>query len=215
MADNRAPKRWLHHAGAASLSLVILTLTATFGPDESGLDHLSLATAYICLLLMAVALSLGPLQARRTGRSVANMYLRRDMGIWAGMAGLTHLIVATELSMTQAYMSVYVDALDARLSESLRADLFAWGSIIGFAVGILLILLLGLSNDRILRRLGVTRWKRLQRLAYLAFALTVAHGWVFQALEARSTLLIGVVLGVAIGVLLLQVSTVLALKRRG
>ena len=48
---------------------------------------------------------------------------------------------------------------------------------------ILFLMLLLLSNDRSLRRLGPKWWKRLQRSSYVAIALTFYHGFAFQYLE--------------------------------
>jgi DMSO/TMAO reductase YedYZ heme-binding membrane subunit len=66
-----------------------------------------------------------------------------------------------------------------------REQLFNWGSIFGTVVGLLFVLLLAISSDLALRRLGPKTWKRLQRSSLLAFWLTVAHGVAFQILEDR------------------------------
>jgi DMSO/TMAO reductase YedYZ heme-binding membrane subunit len=71
-------------------------------------------------------------------------------------------------------------------------------------IAVLLVLLLVLSSDRVLRRLGSTWWKRLQRSAYFAFLLTVGHGFAFQALESRSAGLIVVLALVTAAVIALQ-----------
>ncbi len=184
------------------------------GSGETLLDDVSLATAYICLILMAVALCLGPLRALRSAPLVLNIYLRRDIGIWSGLAGLVHLFVATELSMSQSYMELYVNHSTSGLSNSMRESLFSWGSIVGFLVGVFVLLLLILSNNAIMRFVGSTWWKRLQRFAYAVFVLTVLHGFAFQALEARNVLLIGIVFAVFIGVLILQIFGFRATKKR-
>lgn len=177
-----------------------------FGSTGSVLDGISLATAYLCLVFMAVALSVGPLRAVRSRPLVLNIYLRRDVGIWAALVGLVHLFVATELSMSQDYMAAYVNLSTSGLSGEMRAGLFSWGSIAGFIVGLLVLLLLVLSNNWIMRTMGSKWWKRLQRCAYVAFILTVIHGFAFQALEARNILLIGAVAAVFFGVLIAQLS---------
>lgn len=192
---------------------MIYALVTAFVANATLLDALSLATACICLLLMAAALSIGPLQARRAGAPPANIILRRDVGIWAAAAGLVHFMVATDLSMTPEYMSIYVDVSTGGLSRGLRAALFFWGSIAAFAVGILILLLLGLSNNGALRLLGVAWWKRLQRSAYLAFVLTVVHGLAFQILEARHPLLIGLLLILSLFVITLQIAGFVSITR--
>lgn len=214
MAPSKPRTRLYHHGTLAATSFLMTSLVALLGSGDTLLDAISLATAYICLVFMAIALCLGPLRALRSGQLALNIYLRRDIGIWAGMAGLVHLFVATELSMSQRYMEVYVDISSRGLSEALRADLFSWGSIIGFLVGILVLMLLILSNNKIFKLVGPTWWKRLQRFAYPTFVLSVLHGFAFQALEARHVFLICIVFVVFIGVLVLQISGYRTIKKR-
>ncbi len=56
----------------------------------------------------------------------------------------------------------------------------------GYVVGILFVILLLLSHNWSLRRLGPARWKQLQGISTTALILTVAHGIVFQAIERRT-----------------------------
>jgi sulfoxide reductase heme-binding subunit YedZ len=55
----------------------------------------------------------------------------------------------------------------------------------GLATAMVLLLLLLISNDISLRKLGIKRWKALQRFSYLAFALTMAHGAAYQLVEKQ------------------------------
>lgn len=196
--------RLLTHIGLAVFSLIIY-IVVNLVSHEAIFDQLSIVTAYICLLLMACALSVGPLRLYiHKAANPINIYLRRDIGIWAAVFGLVHLFLATSSSMTSEYIQRYVDVATQGLSESARSGLFLWGSVTAFVAGLLLLLLLCLSNDTLLRLLGMRWWKRLQRLAYLAFALTLAHGVMFQILESRGLVLVGLLLIVALTVLALQ-----------
>src|SRR6266700_5777843 len=47
------------------------------------------------------------------------------------------------------------------------------------------LLLLVVSNDISMRSMGILQWKSLQRWAYVACALTVAHGIAYQLIEKR------------------------------
>ena len=53
---------------------------------------------------------------------------------------------------------------------------------------LLFLLLLAISNDLSLRRLGTRRWKWLQRWTYAAVALTVLHAVAYQRIEKRQGL---------------------------
>ena len=183
--------RTLRHAALAAIVLVTTGLFVRFGSGDR-LDNLSLATAWLCLILMAVALSLGPLRVLQTNTPAINLQQRRDIGIWAALAGLAHLVAATAQSMSEQYMAIYVYISQGGIAATTRAGLYAWGSVIGLLIGVVLLLLLGLSNNRVMNRLGPKRWKRLQRLAYPAFALTAVHGVMFQLLEFRSQFLVGI-----------------------
>lgn len=197
-------ERTVRHIVLASLVLVVGGLVVQFGPGDL-VDNLSIATAWLCLVAMAGALSLGPLRARRAGAPTLNLQLRRDLGIWSGLTGLGHLVLATIQSMSQRYMTRYVEVDLAGLDANVRAMLFAWGSIIGFLIGLVLLLLLGLSNNRVMHRLGPKRWKRLQRLVYPVFALTLIHGLAYQLLELRSAYLIAVLVAIAGAIVILQI----------
>ena len=70
---------------------------------------------------------------------------------------------------------------------TLQKTQFGAANYVGLAAAILFVVLLVISNDVSLRRLGTRRWKFIQRWAYAAFALTVAHGILFQLVEKRHT----------------------------
>ncbi len=173
-----------HIALAVGMSLACLAAWLA-GSPVTALDRLSLLTAWLCLLLLAAALVVGPLNVRRGGQPLLNHLLRRDLGIWAALTGLLHLVAATEVVMTPAYFRTWItgppeDPLPGWAGWIGTAFILA-----GYAIGVLLIRLLAISNDRALRRLGKERWKRIQRRAYWVFGLTVAHGAVFQIIEHR------------------------------
>lgn len=196
--------RLFTHISLAVISAVVYSVVYLVS-DEAVIDQLSIATAYLCLLLMASALSVGPLRLHLYNIvNPINIYLRRDIGIWAAVSGLIHLCLATSISMTSEYMQRYVDIAIAGISESARSGLFLWGTVMAFMAGLLLLLLLCLSNDALLRLLGARWWKRLQRLAYLTFALTFVHGLMFQILESRRLDLIGLTVIVVLTVVALQ-----------
>ena len=62
---------------------------------------------------------------------------------------------------------------------------FGFANYAGLMAALLFIGLLLISNDLSLRSFGVQRWKTLQRMSYIAFALTMAHGWAYQMIEKR------------------------------
>ena len=149
---------------------------------------------------MAVALLLGPALVRRSGVRPVNHYLRRDFGVWAALAGLIHFFAATDVSMSQEYLAQYVRIETTGLSASLRESLFSWGSIAGFIAGLILLVLLLISNDWSLRKFGQKHWRRVQKSSFAALVLTVLHGLAFQLLESRWLILVAglLILGFAV-----------------
>ena len=144
-----------------------------------------MATAWLSLVLMCTALMIGPLR-RIDGRpSPISMYRRRDLGIWAALIGLVHFVAGNAVAMNERYLSLFVRDAVLAPSQSAREAIFSGSSILGTVVGVVFVLLLAISSDWAMHRLGPRLWKSLQRSALFAFWLTVAHGVGFQVLEGR------------------------------
>jgi DMSO/TMAO reductase YedYZ heme-binding membrane subunit len=67
----------------------------------------------------------------------------------------------------------------------LRQDAFGFGNYTGALSALVFALLLALSNDISLRKLGAVRWKLLQRWAYAGVGLSAAHALAYQEIEKR------------------------------
>ena len=107
--------------------------------------------------------------------------LRRDLGIWAGISALAHTAVGLNVHLRGRMWLYFVDT-----RHHLRRDVFGFGNYTGVLAALVFALLLALSNDVSLRRLGVDRWKSLQRWAYAGIALTAAHAIAYQYIEKRT-----------------------------
>ncbi|HEX6822337.1 MAG TPA: hypothetical protein VF123_09800, partial [Candidatus Sulfotelmatobacter sp.] len=81
-------------------------------------------------------------------------------------------------------------------------DWFGFGNDTGVVAAVLFLLLLAISNDLSLRRLGTRRWKSLQRWTYAVVILTILHGVAYQHVEERrapyTVLLAGITIAIAI-----------------
>ena len=176
------------------------------GDPTTAVARTSLAMAWVCLLLFASVLSIGPVHAIRYGRPMLNDLGRRDLGIFAALAGLIHLWLGTSESMDMIYIGTFVRNPDLIWGAAAREALFARGAESGFIVGILVLFPLAISSNLALRKLGPRWWKRLQRVVYSAFALTLVHGLFFQLLEARHPVVVMVLLLIGFGILFLQLA---------
>jgi DMSO/TMAO reductase YedYZ heme-binding membrane subunit len=173
-------------AGSAAVALAAMALA----PAGQALDRLSFVTAWLCLLLFAATLLVGPLHVRRTGRLPGNHLLRRDLGIWCVITGMLHFFLAFKVSMNLEYMELYVRGARQWPAAEVRELMYRWAVLASLLIAVLFLLLLALSNNRAIRLLGNRWWKRLQRVSYPAFALTVGHSIAFQILEARTAWLV-------------------------
>jgi sulfoxide reductase heme-binding subunit YedZ len=106
--------------------------------------------------------------------------LRRDTGIWAGIMALAHAAFGLNVHLRGRMWLYFVQE-----DFNVRRDAFGFANYTGAAAVLIFALLLMLSNDWSLRRLGGKRWKSLQRWTYAAAALTVAHALAYEHVEER------------------------------
>lgn len=148
--------------------------------------RLSMGTAYTSLGLLCWSLLIGPWNVLRANPNPVSADLRRDVGIWAGVFGIVHVILGLQVHLTGKMLQYFLWAPEERHRLPMRYDVFGATNWSGLAATLLLIMLLAISNDLSLRRLGTGRWKSLQRWNYVAFGLVAFHGVIFQMLEKRS-----------------------------
>ena len=185
------------------LTIALATLACTaifwrlFSDRRELISHLSVATAYPALFLTALAVVLGPWNVLRRRPNPVSFDLRRDVGIWAGIMALLHTAVGLNVHLRGRMWLYFVDE-----HHRLRHDWFGFGNHTGLAAALLFLLLLAISNDLSLRRLGVRRWKSLQRWTYAAVIFTILHTIAYQHMEERrgpyAMLLAGVTIAIAI-----------------
>jgi sulfoxide reductase heme-binding subunit YedZ len=151
-----------------------------FSARRDLISHLSIATAYPAFFLTGAAIFLGPWNVIRGRANPVTFDLRRDLGIWAGVMALLHTGIGINVHLRGRPWLYFVDQHDR-----VRHDLFGFGNDTGLLAVLLFLLLLALSNDVSLRRLGTRKWKSLQRWTYAAVVLTIAHGIAYQQIEKR------------------------------
>jgi sulfoxide reductase heme-binding subunit YedZ len=192
--------RALRHGLIAATVVVLVAIAAVAGPRATALDRLSLLTAWLCLAFLGAALSIGAWRRRTTRRPLLNYVPRRDLGIWAGLTGLAHVLAATGVVMTPAYFRAYITGPEPSALPGWAGWTGTAAIVAGYVLGLQFLLLLALSSDRALRRLGPERWKRYQHWAWPMFLVTVAHGVVFQVIEGRTGAWLVVLVAVALAV---------------
>jgi len=144
----------------------------------------SMSTGYTSIILLAITLLLGPISIYNKRPNPVSSDLRRDVGIWCGLVGLLHIIVGIQVHMGNIWL-YFFKAVQGEDSFVFRDDLFGVANYTGFLAGLIMIVLLLLSNDISLKWLRVKRWKNIQKWNYAFFALILAHGIMFQIIEKR------------------------------
>jgi sulfoxide reductase heme-binding subunit YedZ len=208
-------QRLKNHTTLIIITAVCLGASAVIGPDAEAADRLSIVSAYLCLVLLGAALLIGPYHAFRQGRPLMNTSIRRDIGIWGALSGLLHFYLANLLSMNYEYLGIYVEAAPVPPSPEIRSELYSWGTISGYVIAVLFVVLLALSNDWAMRKIGLKWWKRIQRVSYVGFLLTCVHAFLFQVLESREALWVVVVILITLAVFFGQVRGIYSIMKAG
>jgi sulfoxide reductase heme-binding subunit YedZ len=183
MISRRLSRRLLRHhlpIGLATLASGYLLYATRSFPDV--LTRLSFSSAYPALVLLSATLLIGPLKIIVGDRLAVSMDFRRDIGIWAGIAGLFHVVVGQCVHLRGRPWLYYIyEDWQQKHFLPMRHDLFGLANYAGLLAAFVLLALLATSNDVALRKLSTPGWKQLQRWNYACFGLTAIHTLTYQA----------------------------------
>lgn len=177
--------RWQSHAVLLLLTGAAYGLAALYLPRAAPSYRMTLAFGYLSLLLLALTLLIGPLRLGldRRRRNPVNLDIRRDIGIWAGITGLLHVVFGFQQRFGGDILRFFI----ARTAEGWRllGGTLGAANHVGLLATLILVALLATSNDLSLRRLKGPRWKTLQRLNYALFGFAMLHTVLYQAISGR------------------------------
>ena len=173
-----------HHLVIALFTGISLLVTYALVASKNPVFRWSMATAYVGLALLVLTLATGPVNVIRRRPNPVSTDLRRDLGVWAGLVALAHFVIGWQVHMKHRYL-YWLREVKGTDALRPRTDLFGFANYTGLAAVLIAVLLLVLSNDYSLTRLGSRRWKRLQRWSYAFFALSLVHGVAYQIIEKR------------------------------
>jgi DMSO/TMAO reductase YedYZ heme-binding membrane subunit len=185
-----------YHVAAATL-LAIVGIGTVWGvralpmPGVLGVR----AFGYGSLVLLALALMIGPLARLWPKRCGWLMPARRAVGIWSALAAGLHLwfVLRYVRGWSRDWLTLVAQEhrrprLPPEPGTGLppadqmvtfytfrMGDHLAVVSLFGYAAFAVLLVILLVSNDRMQRFLGQSSWKLIQQQAYIAFAFVAGH----------------------------------------
>lgn len=202
--NTRTKKRWKAHIATAVLSVSAIALLffglppiyALSSSDPNDLNRaddvifrLSLSLGYVALLLLLFTLLISIWSLLTNKKLLPIQYdVRRDVGIWAGILGILHSLVGLFVHFRDkpnSFLYYFIFPPETKAAFPLRYDLFGLANYTGLFGVLLVALLLAISNDFALRKLGAKKWKNLQRLNYVFFAFVFVHSVIYAAIEKR------------------------------
>lgn len=142
-------------------------------------------TGALALIFLLLSLAVTPL--RKMPGLAWMIKLRRMLGLFAFFYASLHL---TAYVWFDRSFNVY-----AVIEDTLKRPFIT----LGMASFLLLVALALTSTDRMIRRLGGKRWRRLHRAVYAAAIGGVAHYYMLVKADTREPVLFGLVLAVLLG----------------
>jgi sulfoxide reductase heme-binding subunit YedZ len=181
-------------------------------PGQPALQRISIGTGYVGVIFLAAALIVGPLNTLRGVSNPLSSYLRRDIGIMAGIFAVAHTIVGLQVHMAGDFVRYFFQRKANGAVGAVRFDAFGIANHLGLIAVLIIVVLLVISNNVLLHKLGPRRWKRIQRYAYLAAGLVAVHGLIYQMIERRQSVFIAALIVIAAAAATMQY---LGFLRRG
>jgi sulfoxide reductase heme-binding subunit YedZ len=144
-----------------------------------------MSSAYVAFALIVLTLAIGPINALRGVRLPVSNDFRRDTGIWACIWSIFHTVVGLQVHLRGRMIEYFLYPTGASLPARIRFDMFGLANYFGLLAAVLAVVLAVISNDWSLRMLGAPRWKRVQQLNYILFAIAIVHAVLYQIVEKR------------------------------
>jgi len=174
------------HALLGATSLGVIFVFYTLFSDRAQWPRLSLASAYAALLLLAVTFALGPYYFFVKRREPVSTHLRRDFAIWGGALALGHTLLGLQAHFHGKMWAYFIIEDWRGQVVPIRFDAFGLANYAGAFAAAIIIVLLVISNDFAIRRIGISRWRRIQSWATVCAWLSIAHALAYQVLERRA-----------------------------
>ena len=196
-------RRLRNHIALGVTSVAATMLVFAVIPSTDAVFRASMATAYVGLALLATTVAFGPLAAFRGRRYPVTTDIRRDVGIWAGIVSIAHVVIGLQVHLRGKMPEYFVHSVRGTLLP--RVDPFGVANHAGAAAALLLGVLLATSSDAAFRRVGARGWRAVHKFVEWVLILTLLHAALYQFVEKRDwTIVVGFMV-VAIAVISMRV----------
>lgn len=180
----RRIKPWVFAACLIPLGLLVWR-GFTGGLTANPIEFITHRTGDWTLRFLLIALAITPLR-RLTGWAALASF-RRMLGLFAFFYVVLHFSTYVVLDFFFAFDLILDDIVERRYITA------------GFTGFVLLIPLALTSSQRMIRRLGGARWRRLHRLVYVAAIAGVVHYYWLVKADVRLPLIYAAILAVLLG----------------
>lgn len=201
------------HAFFALAGLTIGAGFAAIAGASPSIHYLSLATAYASLIYLTLSLLVGPVRVLKGGRPIISSNRRRHFGIWSGVFAIAHVASGLNVHLSGDYLAYFFSLRSGGFAIRPRLDQFGLANDLGLVATLIIIVLLCISNNVSIRKLGIARWKTIQRLAYVMAAIVVVHSAVYMVIERRLAVLVWLFVAIVILTLTAQTAALAAARK--
>ncbi len=169
------PRAGLRHGAVVVAAAAIFAVFWFSRPEWSAEMRLWRAVGDASLVLLLVALAVGPL-ARIWGAAECLMSWRRETGIWFLVLALAHTLLVFDGWFRWDLLRMLGYEFIPQLGRIARIEPgFGLSNLVGLVALVLCLPLAATSGDRAIDRLGGSAWRWLHSGAYAVFYLSVLH----------------------------------------
>ncbi|QDS35885.1 ferric reductase-like transmembrane domain-containing protein [Brevibacillus brevis] len=189
-------RRLVAHVSILSLILLGASWMWTDFSSFPAMETWSMILGYLSFILIGCTLLIGPLQSwLPAGWMAVSLSIRRDIGIWAGLTGLLHVILVLVLFESEPRLMIIDDNRFEKADGWLGLFFFAssdptmwpfpnWtftgvANYLGLLAFFMLLALWLTSSARAEKWLGGSSWKRLHLANPWLFVIVLFHGLIY------------------------------------
>lgn len=178
-------KSWTRHIILGVLALGLVYLFFISRSDWHPMHAWNRAFADVSLVYLMIIILLGPLA--KLVKSVTRWLVwRRELGIWTGIMAFIHVLIILD-GWVEWELFRFFYIFSPMLNEWVIHPGFALGNIVGIVGLIYVFLLMLVSNDYSIRKLGQKAWNYIQQRAHVYYLLVILHTFYFIFLHQPQT----------------------------